>query len=362
MFQLNKRYAIAGAIVIALALWLITGLFSSSKHRDSVATKATANELTKVRIAVLKAQPHEAELIIRAKTQAVRQVLVRSETAGTVVKIAADKGTTVKAGDLLCQLAPDAREAQVEQMKAKLAQSTLEYQAADKLAKKGFRSPTQVAEAKATLDASTAAERAAEIELERTNLRAPFDGVADARFVNVGDYMKAGDPCETVVDLDPILIVGSVSAEEVAGLTVGSNAVARLITGAEIPGRVRFVAQSADPSTRTFAIEIEAANADHLLRDGISADVRVGVRQVLAHHISPGILTLAADGKIGVRVVDKGIVHFMPIQIVSDDPDGMWVLGLPETVAVITVGQDYVSEGQKVETETEPAAPGGGQS
>jgi membrane fusion protein, multidrug efflux system len=362
MFQMNKKYAIAGAIVIALGAWLITGIFSSSKRHDNGVTKAAASELTKVRVAIIHAQAHEAELIIRGKTQAIREVQVKSETAGRVVTIAAEKGTPVKAGDLLCQLAPDAREAQVAQAKAKLAQSTLEFDAADKLAKKGFRSQTQVAEAKATLDASTASEREAEIELERTNLRAPFDGVADARFVNVGDYMRAGDPCETVVDLDPILIVGSVSAEEVAGLAVGNDAVARLITGAEIQGHVRFVAQSADPSTRTFAIEIEAANPDHVFRDGVSADVRVGVRKVLAHHISPGILTLAADGKIGVRVVDKGIVHFMPIQIVSDDPDGMWVLGLPETVAVITVGQEYVSDGQKVDTTVEAPAPGGGQS
>jgi len=357
-FHLNKRFAIAGAIVIALGAWLITGLFTPSKQTDGKPAKTTVAEIPKVRIAVIKAEPHEAELIIRGRTEAIRQVQVRSETAGAVAKIAAEKGTAVKAGDLLCQLAPDARIAQLAQMKAKLDSATLEFKAAQQLSKKGYRSQTQVAQAQAALDAAAAGARQAEIELERTNLRAPFDGVADARFVDVGDYMKAGDPCETVVDLDPILIAGSVSAEEVGGLTVGNEAKARLATGAEVTGRVRFVAQSAEPATRTFAIEIEAANPDHAFRDGVSADVRVGLRKVMAHHISPAILTLSADGKVGVRTVENGVVHFMPVEIVSDSPDGMWVLGLPETVTVITVGQEYVSDGQKVQSVTD----GGGQS
>lgn len=358
-FKMNKRFAIAGAIAIALAAWLLTGIFTPhQKAADSKSSKSAVAEMPKVRIAVIKAELHEAELIIRGRTEAIRQVEVRAETAGTVIKIAADKGTDVKTGDLLCQLAPDARLAQLAQMKAKLDQATLEFKAAQTLARKGYRSQTQVAEAQASLDAAAAGARQAEVELERTNLRAPFDGTADARFVDVGDYMRAGDPCETVVDLDPILIVGSVSAEEVGGLTVGNDAKASLSTGAQVDGKVRFVAQAAEPQTRTFAVEIEAPNPDHAFRDGVSADVRVGLRKVMAHHISPAILTLSADGKVGVRTVDKGIVHFMPVEIVSDAPDGMWVLGLPETVAVITVGQEYVSEGQKVQSVTD----GGGQS
>ena len=54
------------------------------------------------------------------------------------------------------------------------------------------------------------------------------------------------------------------------------------------------------------------------------------------------------NGVVGVRVVENGIVRFMPVQIVSDGPDGMWVTGLPDGVDVITVGQEFVSDGQRV--------------
>jgi multidrug efflux system membrane fusion protein len=49
-----------------------------------------------------------------------------------------------------------------------------------------------------------------------------------------------------------------------------------------------------------------------------------------------------------VRVVESGIVRFKPVQIVSDGPDGMWVTGVPNGTTVITVGQEFVSEGSRV--------------
>jgi multidrug efflux system membrane fusion protein len=51
---------------------------------------------------------------------------------------------------------------------------------------------------------------------------------------------------------------------------------------------------------------------------------------------------------VGVRIVERGVVHFMPVQIVSDGPDGMWIAGLPKQVSVITVGQEFVVEGERV--------------
>jgi multidrug efflux system membrane fusion protein len=51
---------------------------------------------------------------------------------------------------------------------------------------------------------------------------------------------------------------------------------------------------------------------------------------------------------VGVRIVDSGIVHFRPVNIISDGPDGMWVSGLPSGTTVITVGQEFVAEGSRV--------------
>jgi multidrug efflux system membrane fusion protein len=77
------------------------------------------------------------------------------------------------------------------------------------------------------------------------------------------------------------------------------------------------------------------------------------VQRVRAQHISPGIMVLDDNGVVGVRVVENGIVRFKAVNVLSDDPNGAWVTGLPERATVITVGQEFVSDGQRVEPVTD---------
>jgi len=308
----------------------------------------------KVRAQKMTAVPHAAEIVIHGRTQAVRAVSVKSETSGTVAKVDVEKGTLVKAGDIICELQPDARLAQVAQAQAAMKQAQLEYQASSKLADKGYRSPTDVAASKAKLDSAAAGVRAAEIELERTKLRAPFDGVVDDRMVEVGDFMQPGGACARVVDLDPILVVGQVSERDVDQLNIGEPGHAKLMDGSDHEGKVRFVARSADQATRTFRIELELPNGDGAVRDGETADIRVPVKAVMAQRLSPAILGLDDKGVLGVRIVDAtNVVRFFPVTVIADAGDGVWVSGLPEQATVITVGQEYVVPGQKVEVALE---------
>jgi multidrug efflux system membrane fusion protein len=102
-------------------------------------------------------------------------------------------------------------------------------------------------------------------------------------------------------------------------------------------------------ATRTFRVEIELPNPDAKLRDGVTADIHIPVRQIKAMRISPAILILDDQGKVGVRAVVDGRVKFFPVQIQTDNPDGMWVTGLPDRVNVITVGQEFVNNGEHVD-------------
>ena len=63
-------------------------------------------------------------------------------------------------------------------------------------------------------------------------------------------------------------------------------------------------------------------------------------------------MTLADDGRIGVRIVDDAkVVSFKPVEIIGGTTDGLWVAGLPDDVSIIVVGQEFVQEGQKVQAE-----------
>jgi multidrug efflux system membrane fusion protein len=345
--RLKPRYQWAGGIALLVAVWIATGVFGGSAAKPDAGT-STNFDVSRVRVSMLTASLRNATITVRGKTQALHAVDVRAEVEGIVQKIHFDKGDKVKTGDVLCEIKLDDRGAKVAQAQAMVAQTLKELEVARDLYAQGFRSKTQLAQAEAAYAQARAGLSTVNVALDNTRIRAPFDGIVDDRYVNVGDYMRAGDKCELLIAPQPFLAVGTVSEEEVGQIEIGDPATAVLVTGETVQGKVRFVADRADPSTRTFRVEVELPNPDAKLRDGVSADVHIPVRQVKAQHISPGILVLDDSGKVGVRAVVNSVVQFMPVQILSDGPDGMWVAGLPERVNVITVGQEFVSNGQHV--------------
>ena len=147
-----------------------------------------------------------------------------------------------------------------------------------------------------------------------------------------------------------LLFIGQVSERQVGQVDVGNPARVQLISGEEVSGTIRYVASSADEATRTFLIEIEMANPDNALRDGVTASAQIKLDGTQAYQIRPSWLTLDDDGSIGVRVVEgDNSVSFRNLNIISHTPDTMWVTGLEPGTRVISVGQDYVIPGQTVE-------------
>mgnify|MGYP001000122901 FL=1 len=70
---------------------------------------------------------------------------------------------------------------------------------------------------------------------------------------------------------------------------------------------------------------------------------------MFSHKISPAILSLNDQGKLGIRTVDENnAVEFREIEILEDTTDGLWVSGLKENERIITLGQEYVFQGQTV--------------
>jgi multidrug efflux system membrane fusion protein len=303
-----------------------------------------------VRVAQLTAFERSATVTVRGRTQALHAVDVRAQVEGVVKAIHFDKGQRVKTGDVLCEININDRGAKVAQMQAMVAQTGKELEVAQELFKQGFRSKTQLAQSQAAYEGAKASASTMSIQLADTKIRAPFDGYVDERYVDVGDYMQVGDKCEMVLAPEPFLAVGAVSEHQVGQIAIGGPATAKLVTGETVPGKVRFVGDRADATTRTFRVEVELPNPDNKLRDGVTADISIPVNRVSAVKISPGIMVLDDKGVVGVRVVENSVVRFLPIQVVSDAPDGMWIAGVPDHTAVIIVGQQFVTDGERVKT------------
>jgi multidrug efflux system membrane fusion protein len=355
--RMKPAYRAATVIFVLVVAWIGTGQISHGSNAPDAASQSKVSAVPRVQVQTLAAQERNATITVHGRTQALHSVDVRSEVEGVVSAIHFEKGDRIKQGALLCEIKINDRGAKLDQAHAMVAQTAKQHDVDLDLQKDGFRSAIQVSQSGAQLEAAKAAERTQQIELANTKMRAPFDGVIDDRYVDVGDYMRVGDKCAMLIAPEPFLAVGGVSEREVGQLKEGDPASATLVTGETVQGKVRFVADKSDDTTRTFRVEVELPNPNAKLRAGVTADIHIPVRQVKAVKISSGILVLDDNGVVGVRVVENGVVHFMPVQIVSDGPDGTWVSGLPDNVTVITVGQEFVSDGEHVSMTQQPGRP-----
>jgi len=353
---MNKSYILAFLMAAAVVGWVWSGQLQPSKadgeavQDETVAAKAKVKDApVTVRVRLMQARPHQREVVLRGRTQAVRSVAVKAEIAGRIVELAVRKGDLVKAGDLIGRIDMLDRAARLAEGRALVTQRQLEHKAAIALSKKGYRAETKLAAAQTQLDSAKALVKRIELEIQHTEVRAPFAGIVDSKRVEIGDYMKVAEVVATIVDQDPYLVVGDVSEREVSYLKVGQKATAELITNKNVNGKIRFIASTADGATRTFRVEVQVPNKKRDLRDGITARIRIPVDNTMAHLISPAVMTLNDEGEIGVKTVtEQGIVRFFAAQIIADGDNGVWLAGLPETVGIITVGQDFVRDGDQV--------------
>lgn len=343
------------ALVILAALILYFGVRTLTAGDRATTTEAQEPQPFRVVAMDVAPQAWRDEVVVRGRTAALRKITLRTETAGAVAATPVEPGSPVRRGDVICRLNIDARAASLGEAQAAYARAKLEYDAAVELAREGFRSETGVAAARAALDLARAGLEQAEIGVKRTTIVAPWDGALDHRSVEVGDYMNVGDACGVLIQPSPFLITGSVSERNVAKIRQGDRGVARLATGETVEGRVRFVARAADPATRTFDVELEVPNEDGLMRDGVTAEFIVNAAGREAHLLPRSALTLDDSGRIGVRHVDgEDRVAFSAVTLLGETVEGVWVDGLDGEVRLITRGQDFVADGQKVAV----AAPG----
>jgi multidrug efflux system membrane fusion protein len=349
--RLKPQYLFVIAVGAVVALYFIVrsvlGL-GAPATAHTTANKPAAGPPT-VQAKLIPEVERRYDVVIRGRTQATRTVVLRSETAGVVAAAPVLQGTYVKAGQVLCRLAVDARQASLDQAHALEKSNELTQQQNEELAKKGFRSPTQVLQGQANLDASKAAVRQAEIQLAQVNIKAPFAGVFDHRDAEVGAFLGPGNPCGTLIEVDPLLIVGDVPETQAAKMTVGAPANARLVSGQTLSGHIRYVSRDADPQTRTYHLEVTVPNPKLDVRSGLSAELRIAAGTGPAHLIPVSSLVLDSAGRQGVRYVQAdGRAAFAAVNVLEETADGVWVTGLSGPVQLITVGQSYVAEGQKV--------------
>lgn len=364
----QRNYLIAAVVALLAILWLLSGLLTggatpqggaSDTHSNgtSMAQAKPASEAPSVKARHLEAQPYMTRVVVNSRSEANRSVRLRAELDGVIAALPVQEGQQVAAGDVICEIAAEDRPEKLQRARAALSKAELDFAGAKKLKGRGLQSDSGMAQQEVALASARADYKRAQLDVKNLQVTAPFDGLVNSRAVELGDFVRRGEECATILDLDPMLIVGEVSESQVANLLPGTLASAQLQQGQLVEGRLRYVSQEAHPITRAYRVEVAVSNKEGRLRSGTSARMALPTGEVLAHRINSSLLTLDDRGHLGVRTLDANQrVQFQNVQLVSDESEGVWIAGLPAQSVLITVGQEYVSEGEIVEAEFEDSA------
>lgn len=284
---MTKNIRISLFILAPIILWMLSGILIN----DDVVEVKKENKLFQVGVIKSSATLFQPLIKLKATTESEARVNVKAKTSGEVVKIGAKQGEFVEKDDVLCSL--------------------------------GI------------------------VELNRTEVKAPFSGYLE-QIVKPGNFLERGQVCATIIQLDPITFIAEVPEFNINKVKTGQEVTLDLITGETVNGKLTFVSKSASTSTRTFKVESQVKNDSGQIRDGITSEMTIKIEKILAHQISPSILILNDAGKLGVRSVKNNIVIFYEVVILEDSASGLWVSGIPENLDLITQGQGFVEDGQKV--------------
>ena len=288
--KLTKNVRLSIYILVPIILWMISGFFKN----DNLDIKKETSDLFNVQTYLSIAEEYQPLIKLKATSFSETKVNVKAKTSGEVVSIGAIQGDYVKKDSILCSLGV--------------------------------------------------------VELNRTEVKAPFSGFIE-QIIKPGNFLERGQICATVIKLDPITFYAGVPEYDINKVRVNQKVNLELVTGQKIKGSLTFVSKSASSETRTFRVGSMIDNPDGFIKDGLTANMTIEIDLVNAHKISPSILLLNDEGKLGIRVIEKeSIAKFVEIIILEDSEEGLWVTGIPEKVEIIIQGQGFVEDGQKVVT------------
>ncbi len=337
-------------LALLAVAWIASGVITRA---PPTMPESTATEPMAVAVEARRAERVERIVDLQGDVEPHQRIRVRAETAGQVAEWDVPLGAKVDKGERLARLRMDDREAKRREAIARLRDRQSERDATARLVEDGAAPPIKLDAREAEVAAARARLEAIELDIENTRIRSPIAGTLNRRIAERGDFVGVGNAVAEVVDNDPLLGVVQVPQHQIERIEKGQMARLRFLDGRRAEGRVSFVSRVARPGTRTFRVEVEVPNPEATLPSGISAEVKIPTRQVDAHKISAAVISLDDAGRIGAKTVDADDrVVFHPIEVIRTAPDGVWVTGLPDTIHLITVGQDFVSPGERVRPRT----------
>jgi multidrug efflux system membrane fusion protein len=344
-----------------------------------------------VPVTVAVAGKRDVPILLRniGVVQAYQTAAIRTRVDGTLEQVLFTEGEEVKRGQLLAKIDPRPYQALLELAiarkaanEAALANARLDLQRSTDLAKGNFASrqvvdtrASQVAQLEAQLKADDATINAARVNVEYTNILAPFDGRMGLRQVDVGNVLRFADNAATAViatisQIRPIVVMFTLGQDHLPAIKA-AMARGKLPVMAFSPddrtelgrGELLTVDSAIDQATGTIRLKAVFANDDTRLWPGQFVNVRLQLEvQTDVIAVPSAAVQRGPSGLFVYTVKDDQTVGIQAVTLGQDDGALAVVReGLEAGVRVVVAGQSRLRAGARVmvnQPSGPPAAPG----
>jgi RND family efflux transporter MFP subunit len=355
-----------------LALALVAGLSACGKFPGAGAQKDAnpapaklvigAEDVMTVESGALTSGP-----VVTGSIQPERRADLRAEVSAVVLQVLKENGDAVRQGDVLVRLDPTAIRDNLQSAEASARNATLALDQAERnltrlktLRESGMTSLQALDDAEvrrnaaqSELSAANARAVQARQQMERTVVRAPFNGVVSDRKVSAGDTAAIGKELLKVIDPTSMRFAGHISADKVSLVKVGQSVNFRIngYANQEFRGQITRMDPSANDVTRQVEVLVGFADANQPRVAGLFAEGNISAEKVSAITLPESVLVKAGD-KVSVwRVKDKKLSKIDLTLGARDNRTGFYEVrsGLAQGDVVLRNPGSNLKEGQEAE-------------
>ncbi|MBD3170780.1 MAG: efflux RND transporter periplasmic adaptor subunit [candidate division Zixibacteria bacterium] len=333
-----------GFLLFVVAILVLNGCGGGGEQEN----QQTLTMPIAVEVAPIESGDIELRKTYGGNVEGIEQSDVYARIPETVEEVKVKLGQKVNAGEVLVILDKTGPNSRYVQSKAAYENARKDYERMKYLYE-------EKAVAEQAYDQAFTAYKVAEADYNSAaalvNLKSPIDGVITAISVTIGQQAVVGKPLVTVARTDSLLIRFMVGENDARKIKIGSSA--KIIIGDEggrvIMGKVVRVADSADPGTRGFEVEVETANQNNWLKPGTYVKVGLVLEEYDDVLLAPTKAILLKEGTSYVFKYDQGHAARVTIETGGSSEGKTIVLsGLEQGDRIVTEGNNLVVEGDSL--------------
>ena len=344
--------------IIVLALPLALAVNGCTRGEAQDAGQAEAPRLTNVEVEKVQLTDLSEFIIVPAYSEAVNDVILASEQGGKLLELMVDKGDMVRKGQVLARVGSDVYEAQLKEAEANLTLKQAALKKALALFERGSISGMQRLQAQVEHDAAEANVDLARVRLDRSILRAPFDGKIDERKVDQGEMVPMGGEVFRVVDPSRMKLESELSERDVTAVDKEEGITAEVefdsYPDTTFHARLLFVATTATPASRTYPCEFMLDNRGGLIRGGMHARIKILKAEYRNVVVLPQTALVETENGRNVFVLDGEKAARREVKVGASNEGRVVVsTGVNSGDKVIVTGQRDLVDGQQVRVTAE---------